>query len=210
MAPTAEQASGATSANPPFIHPAALVQATDIGFGTRIWAFTHILKGAKIGANCNIGGHCYIEGSVRVGDGVTVKNGVSLWDGVTLEDGVFVGPSVVFTNDRRPRSPRNSEVAHRYETTDWLLETVVGRGATLGAGAIVLPGVTIGEFAFVGAGALVTADVPAHGLVRGSPARLVEWVCRCGAELDFDGASTRCSECGLGFRRVGDAVGLAP
>src|SRR5262245_32463862 len=188
MAPTKEQARGPESTSPPFIHPAALVQTADIGLGTRIWAFTHILNGASIGANCNIGGHCYIEASARVGDAVTVKNGVSLWDGVTLEDGVFVGPSVVFTNDRRPRSPRNVEVAHRYEETDWLLETVVGRGATLGAGAVVLPGLTIGEFAFAAAGALVTADVPAHGLVRGSPARLVGWVCRCGANLEFRGA----------------------
>lgn len=209
MARTAEHAAEPKSVNPPFIHPAALVQATDIGVGTRIWAFTHILKGARIGADCNIGGHCYIESSVSVGDRVTVKNGVSLWDGVALEDGVFVGPSVVFTNDRRPRSPRNSEVAGRYAGTDWLLETVVCRGATVGAGAVVLPGITIGEFAFVAAGALVTADVPAHGLVRGSPARLVDWVCRCGANLDFDGAITRCTECGLGFRRVGDAVRLA-
>jgi UDP-2-acetamido-3-amino-2,3-dideoxy-glucuronate N-acetyltransferase len=207
MAQTAEQASGPKSTSPPFIHPAALVEATDIGSGTRVWAFTHILKGARIGENCNIGDHCYIEGSVQVGNGVTVKNGISLWDGVTLEDGVFVGPSVVFTNDRRPRSPRNPEAMHRYANTDWLLETFVRRGATLGAGAVILPGLTIGEFALVAAGAVVTGDVPAHGLVRGSPARLVDWVCRCGAKLDFDGVATSCSECGLGFRRVGEAVG---
>jgi len=202
-------APGQRAAEPPFVHPAALVQTTDIGFGTRVWAFTHILEGATIGADCNIGGHCYIEGSVRVGNDVTLKNGTSLWDGVTLEDGVFVGPGVVFTNDRRPRSPRNSEVAHRYANTDWLLETVICRGATLGAGAIVLPGLRIGEFAFVAAGALVTSDVPAHGLVRGSPARLVGWVCRCGAKLDFEGADPHCPECGLRFRRVSEGVGLA-
>jgi UDP-2-acetamido-3-amino-2,3-dideoxy-glucuronate N-acetyltransferase len=203
MTGVAEHTRGPEPAEQPFIHPAALVQATDIGLGTRVWAFTHILSGASIGTNCNIGGHCYIEASVRIGNNVTVKNGTSLWDGVTLEDGVFVGPGVVFTNDLRPRSPRNPEVARRYAGTDWLLETVIRRGATLSAGAVILPGLTIGEFAFVAAGALVTADVPPHALVRGLPARLVDWVCRCGAKLDFEAAETRCPQCGLGFRRAG-------
>jgi UDP-2-acetamido-3-amino-2,3-dideoxy-glucuronate N-acetyltransferase len=187
-------------------HPTAIVETDDVGSGTRIWAFTHILGGARIGAECNIGGHCYVESSVTIGDAVTVKNGVSVWDGVTLEDGVFVGPGVVFTNDRRPRSARNPDAVHRYSSDEWLEPTVVCRGATLGAGAIILPGITIGEYAFVAAGSLVTKDVPLHGLVRGAPARLGAWVCRCGVELEFERAETTCTECGAGFRRSGEAV----
>jgi UDP-2-acetamido-3-amino-2,3-dideoxy-glucuronate N-acetyltransferase len=192
--------------DPPFIHPAAIVETKDIGSGTRVWAFTHVLCGARIGADCNIGGHCYVESSVTIGDAVTVKNGVSVWDGVTLEDGVFVGPAVVFTNDRRPRSARNPEVAHRYASDEWLERTVVCRGATVGAGAIILPGLTIGEFAFVAAGSLVTRDVPAYELVRGVPARPAAWVCRCGAELEFVRGEGECADCGMEFQRIGEAV----
>jgi UDP-2-acetamido-3-amino-2,3-dideoxy-glucuronate N-acetyltransferase len=192
--------------DPPFIHPAAIVEAKDIGSGTRVWAFTHVLRGARIGAECNIGGHCYVESAARIGDAVTVKNGVSVWDGVTLDDGVFVGPGVVFTNDRRPRSARNPEVAHRYASDAWLERTVVHRGATLGAGAIILPGLTIGECAFVAAGSLVTKNVPSYGLVRGIPARLSGWVCRCCTELDFERGEAKCADCGATFRRIGEDV----
>jgi UDP-2-acetamido-3-amino-2,3-dideoxy-glucuronate N-acetyltransferase len=194
------------SEDPPFIHPAAIVETEHIGSGTRVWAFTHVLRGARIGAECNIGSHCYIESAVTIGDAVTVKNGVSVWDGITLEDGVFVGPGVVFTNDRRPRSARNLDAAHRYASDEWLERTVVCTGATLGAGAIVLPGLTIGDYAFVAAGSLVTRSVPAHALVRGMPARLSAWVCRCGAELDFERDGAKCAECGAAFRRVGEDV----
>ena len=120
------------------VHPAALVETDDIGVGTRIWAFAHILAGASIGRDCNIGDHCFIEGGARVGHGVTVKNGAMIWEGVTLEDGVFVGPGVVFTNDLRPRSPRGVETATRYEDTGWLATTVVRRGASIGARAVIL------------------------------------------------------------------------
>jgi UDP-2-acetamido-3-amino-2,3-dideoxy-glucuronate N-acetyltransferase len=191
-----------------FIHPTAIVETTNIGSRTRVWAFTHILEGAEIGADCNIGGHCYIEAGVRVGNRVTVKNANALWEGVTLEDGVFVGPSVVFTNDRRPRSPRNPEVARSYASRDWLLPTLVREGATLGAGAILLPGLLIGEYAFVAAGSLVASDVPPHALVRGSPARMVAWVCRCGEKLEFEGEQASCVGCGLRFQRDGDVLSL--
>ena len=194
------------SEDPPFIHPAAIVETEAIGSGTRVWAFTHVLRGARIGAECNIGSHCYVESAVRIGDAVTVKNGVSVWDGVTLEDGVFVGPGVVFTNDRRPRSARNPDAAHRYASSAWLERTVVHRGATLGAGAIILPGLTIGESAFIAAGSLVTKTVPAYGLVRGVPARLSGWVCRCGAELEFERSEAKCAECRAAFRRIGENV----
>jgi UDP-2-acetamido-3-amino-2,3-dideoxy-glucuronate N-acetyltransferase len=190
-----------------FIHPTAMVETASIGPRTRVWAFTHILAGAEIGADCNIGGHCYIEGGARVGNRVTVKNANALWEGVTLEDGVFVGPSVVFTNDLRPRSPRNPEVERKYASRDWLLSTRVREGATLGAGAILLPGLTIGEYAFVAAGSLVTSDVRAHALVRGTPAQMVAWVCRCGEKLEFEGDDASCPACRLRFRRDGDGLG---
>jgi UDP-2-acetamido-3-amino-2,3-dideoxy-glucuronate N-acetyltransferase len=189
-----------------FIHSTAVVETSAIGPRTRIWAFTHVVRGAEIGKDCNIGSHCYVEGDVHVGDRVTIKNGNFVWDGVTLEAGVFVGPGVVFTNDRNPRSPRNHEVEERYASDDWLLRTLVCTGATLGAGAIILPGLTIGEFAFVAAGSVVTRDVPAHALVRGSPATIVGWACRCGGRIKVLGGTGTCPACARAFRRVGDIM----
>jgi len=147
-----------------FIHPLSDVQSTDIGDGTRIWQFCVVLPGAKIGRNCNICSHCLVESCAVIGDNVTVKCGVQIWDGVSLEDDVFVGANAVFTNDRHPKSGNR----------DFVLEkTVVRRGAAIGAGAVVLPGLTIGENAVVGAGAVVTHDVPAGATVVGNPARIV-------------------------------------
>ncbi|TMK66085.1 MAG: N-acetyltransferase [Actinobacteria bacterium] len=180
-----------------FVHPTALVETDRIGRGTRIWAFAHVLPDVSIGANCNIGDHCFLESGAMVGDNVTIKNGNAVWDGVTLEDGVFVGPSVVFTNDLRPRSPRLPEARARYESDGWLVRTRVCRGSTLGARAIVLAGVVIGEFAFVAAGAVVTRDVEAHSLVVGSPARPRGWVCRCGESIDTGDGHLQCGACGL-------------
>jgi UDP-2-acetamido-3-amino-2,3-dideoxy-glucuronate N-acetyltransferase len=182
-----------------FIHPAAIVETECIGARTRIWAFTHVLAGATIGTGCNIGDHCFVEGGAVVGNDVTIKNGNMVWDGVTLEDGVFLGPGAILMNDLRPRSPRLAEAAARYAGDAWLARTVVCEGATVGGGAMVLPGVTVGAFAFVAAGALVTRDVPAHALVAGQPARVRGWVCRCGQDLAFDDASSatgRCESCG--------------
>jgi UDP-2-acetamido-3-amino-2,3-dideoxy-glucuronate N-acetyltransferase len=184
----------------PHVHPAALVETDQIGDGTRIWAFTHILPGASIGANCNIGDHCFVESGVLIGDDVTIKNGNAIWDGVTLEDGVFVGPNVVFTNDLRPRSPRLAEARDRYADRGWLAATVVRHGATLGAGSVIVAGVTIGEFAFVAAGALVTRDVDPHALVVGSPARPRGWVCRCGSALELAADSGECPTCRRAYR----------
>lgn len=177
------------------IHPTALCDGAMIGEGTRVWAFAHVMPGAYVGRQCNIGDHAFIENGARVGDRVTVKNGAMIWDGVTMEDDVFIGPGVLFTNDRHPRSPRMSEVATRYARTEnWLAPTLVRRGASIGAGAIVLCGVTIGRYALVGAGALVTRDVPDHAIVAGHPAGWVGWACRCGQRLD---EQKWCDRCGV-------------
>jgi acetyltransferase-like isoleucine patch superfamily enzyme len=146
-----------------FIHPSSDVQSKQIGEGTRVWQYVVILPGAVIGRDCNICSHCFIENNVVVGDRVTVKCGVQLWDGVTLEDDVFVGPNVTFTNDLQPRS-RNAAAK--------LLPTLVKKGASIGANATILPGITIGEGAMVGAGAVVVQDVSAASVVMGNPARV--------------------------------------
>lgn len=148
-----------------FVHPSADVQTPVIGNGTRIWQFVVVLPGARIGANSNICSHCFIENDVVIGDRVTVKSGVQLWDGVTLRDDVFVGPNVSFTNDRWPRSG-NREFKR--------LPILVEDGASIGAGAVILPGLRIGTGALVAAGAVVTRDVPAGTVVRGNPAEIVE------------------------------------
>jgi UDP-2-acetamido-3-amino-2,3-dideoxy-glucuronate N-acetyltransferase len=149
--------------SPPFIHERALVETDSVGAGTRIWAFAHVLAGAVIGADCNVCDHTFIEGDVIVGDRVTLKSGVYLWDGLRIEDDVFVGPQATFTNDARPRSRQPFSLLH----------TTVRRGASIGAGAVILPGLTIGERAMVGAGAVVTHDVDAGTVVVGNPARVI-------------------------------------
>jgi acetyltransferase-like isoleucine patch superfamily enzyme/dTDP-4-dehydrorhamnose 3,5-epimerase-like enzyme len=147
-----------------FVHPQGLCESEDVGAGTRVWAFAHVLAGAHVGADCNVCDGVFIEGGATVGDRVTVKCGVQVWDGVRLEDDVFVGPNATFTNDRFPRSRQ------------WLEEyprTVVRRGASIGANATILPGLEIGYGAMVGAGAVVTRSVPPHAVVVGNPARIV-------------------------------------
>lgn len=148
-----------------FIHSHALVETgAVIGANTRVWAFVHILPGAVIGADCNICDHVFIENDVTVGDRVTIKSGVQLWDGVRLEDDVFIGPNATFANDPFPRSKQWPE---RF------LKTRVKRGASIGANATLLPGITVGEQAMVGAGAVVVRDVPARAVVVGNPARVI-------------------------------------
>lgn len=180
-----------------FVHEHGLCESEQVGRRTRIWAFAHVLAGARIGEDCNICDHAFVEGAVLIGDRVTVKNAVLLFDGVTVGDEVFLGPGVVFTNDLRPRAAIR-------KGTDELVATTVRRGATIGANATVVCGVTIGEHAFVAAGSVVTRDVPAHALVAGSPARLIGWVCSCGERLDDD---LSCN-CGLRHDKAGDGPGL--
>jgi len=177
-----------------FIHPAALCESDAVGDGTRIWAFAHVMAGARIGRDCNIGDQVFVEGGAVIGDRVTVKNGVMVWSGLTIEDDAFIGPGVIFTNDRNPRSPRCPDTAGRYASgANWLIPTRVHRGASLGAGAIIVCGVTIGAWAMVGAGAVVTRDVEPYRLVLGHPARPVGWVCRCGQRVN---ESFSCDACG--------------
>jgi acetyltransferase-like isoleucine patch superfamily enzyme len=150
-----------------FLHPTADVQTSHLGAGSRVWQYVVILPGARIGVEANICSHCLIENDVVIGDRVTVKSGVQIWDGVRLEDDVFVGPNVTFTNDLHPRSKRRPEQ---------FCVTVVERGASIGGGAVLLPGITIGAGAMVGAGAVVTRSVPAGATVVGNPARIVRQV----------------------------------
>lgn len=162
-------------------HPTSDIQTKSIGENTNVWQFCVVLPGAAIGADCNICSHCFIENEVVIGDRVTVKCGVQIWDGISLEDDVFVGPNVTFTNDLSPRSGASFE----------LKRTTVRRRASIGANATILPGVTIGQFALVGAGAVVTTDVKAYSIVVGNPARHAGCICQCGEKLD-DSFSCRC------------------
>ncbi|WP_343237084.1 acyltransferase [Xanthomonas sp. XNM01] len=155
------------SSSQPAIHPAADVQSLSIGERTRIWQYVVVLAGARVGADCNICAQCFIENDVVVGDRVTVKNGVQLWDGLRIADDVFIGPNVTFTNDRYPRSRQHPAA---------FPQTIVEAGASIGGGAVILPGLRIGAGAMVGAGAVVTRDVAPRALVVGNPARFVRWL----------------------------------
>jgi UDP-2-acetamido-3-amino-2,3-dideoxy-glucuronate N-acetyltransferase len=180
------------------VHPTALVESESVGAGTRVWAFAHILPGARVGKGCNIGDGVFLEGGVVIGDDVIIKNGVALYDGVVVEDEAFLGPHAVFTNDPRPRAGRFKRPIETWRPT------TIRRGAAIGANATVVCGVEVADFAMVAAGAVVTRDVPAYTLVVGSPARARGFVCACGERLL---KSLVCS-CGLKYREAGE--GLCP
>jgi UDP-2-acetamido-3-amino-2,3-dideoxy-glucuronate N-acetyltransferase len=187
-----------------FAHESCYIdEGCEIGAGTKIWHFSHVMSGARIGRRCNIGQNVVVSPQVVVGDNVKVQNNVSIYTGVTLEDDVFCGPSMVFTNVINPRShvPRRDEYR----------PTRVKRGATIGANATIVCGLSIGVYAFVGAGAVVTREVPDYALVLGNPARIEGWVCACGVKL-AGGARVpdhiTCSACGAAYRGDGDR--LAP
>jgi UDP-2-acetamido-3-amino-2,3-dideoxy-glucuronate N-acetyltransferase len=177
---------------PYFVHESSYVdEPCQIGEGTKIWHFCHVMKDSVIGKGCNIGQNVLVSSGVRMGDNCKIQNNVSLYTGVVLEDHVFCGPSMVFTNVVNPRSEvvRKSE----YKTT------LVKRGASIGANATVLCGITIGAYAFVGAGAVVTRDVADFALVVGNPARPTGWMCRCGVKLRVSGPEARCASCGAAY-----------
>lgn len=170
------------------VHPSAVIDdGARIGKGTKIWHFVHIMPGAQIGEDCVVGQGCFI-GNVRIGDGVRIQNNVSVYDGVTLEDYVFAGPSCVFTNVMNPRA--------EVERKDEFMPTLVKRGATIGANATIVCGVTIGEYAFIGAGAVVRTDIARHAVMVGVPARQIGWRCVCGEQVTEQASITLvCESC---------------
>jgi acetyltransferase-like isoleucine patch superfamily enzyme len=174
-----------------FAHPQSLVETQDVGSGTRIWAFTHVMKGVRLGANCNVGEHCYLESGVVVGDDVVIKNGVALWEGVIVEDRAFLGPNCVFTNDLFPRSKVVTE----------RVRTRVREGASIGANATLLCSIEIGCYSLIGAGSVVTKSVPDYALVAGNPARFHGFVCRCGGKLKFSKEGQAGCVCGLTYQK---------
>jgi UDP-2-acetamido-3-amino-2,3-dideoxy-glucuronate N-acetyltransferase len=182
----------------PFIHESAYVdEGAQIGADTKVWHFCHVLGGAVIGARCSLGQNVVVMNGVRIGNNVKIQNNVSVYEGVELSDDVFCGPSMVFTNVVNPRS----HISRRKEYK----RTLVGRGATIGANATIICGVRLGEYAFVGAGSVVTRNVPAYALVVGVPARKVGWMCQCGERLS-DKNPTSCNVCGTKYRLDGEEL----
>ncbi len=176
-----------------FAHPMALVESSDIGRNTRIWAFAHVMHGSRIGTDCNICDHAFIESGVVIGNNVTVKNGVAIWDRVAIEDNVFLGPNCVFTNDLNPR-------AYIKKSGTQLVPTRVRANATIGANATIVCGITIGQFAFIGAGCVVIRPVPDFALIVGNPGRQTGWMCVCARKLPLApsaqlGTLVSCPEC---------------
>lgn len=187
----------ASAADQPAVHPTAIVDdGARIGAGTRVWHWTHVMADAVVGADCVLGQNVFVGGGARIGDGVKVQNNVSVYAGVELEDDVFCGPSAVFTNVIDPRS--------EIERKDEFRRTCVRRGASIGANATIVCGHTVGSYAMVGAGAVVTHDVPDHALVMGVPARITGWVCTCGARLDLSAGTATCPTCGHHYTRTLD------
>ena len=175
-------------------HPNALVESLHIGKDTRVWAFAHILPGAVIGDNCNINDQTFIENDVVIGNNVTVKSGVYIWDGVRIGNHVFIGPNATFTNDLRPRSQQYPDAFKQTVIRDW---------ASIGANATIIAGVEIGSYAMVGAGSVVTKDIPQHTLCYGNPAKFKGYVCSCGEKLNEEHC---CEKCGSKFHVVNERM----
>lgn len=182
-----------------FVHPSSFVdEGAVVGPGTKIWHFCHVMPGAVIGARCSLGQNVVVMPGTRIGDNVKIQNNVSIYEGVELEDDVFCGPSCVFTNVMNPRS----HVSRKHEYR----KTLVRRGATIGANATIVCGVTLDPYAFVGAGAVVTADVPSYALVVGVPARRAGWMCQCGERLRVRDGRAACAVCGAAYEERGEQL----
>lgn len=182
-----------------FVHPSSYVdEPCNIGAGAKIWHFSHVMKNCTIGDGCNIGQNVVISPDVVIGKNVKIQNNVSVYTGCILEDDVFCGPSMVFTNVINPRSA----VVRR----DEYQRTLVRRGASIGANSTIVCGTTIGKYAFIGAGSVVTRDVPDYALMYGNPARIRGWMCECGVKIEFANGTAVCAACGDRYRREGDRV----
>lgn len=183
-----------------FVHESAYVdENVEIGDGTKIWHFSHVLSGSRIGRDCVLGQNVLVGPNARIGDRVKIQNNVSVYEGVELENDVFCGPSCVFTNVDRPRSAFPTDRPN-------YAKTLVLRGATIGANATIICGNTLGAHCFVGAGSVVTKDVPDYAVVYGNPARIHGWACECGTPLEFAGEGATCKQCGRNYRMAGDRV----
>lgn len=182
-----------------FVHESSYIDKdSQIGDGTKIWHFSHIMSNCKIGKSCNIGQNVVISPKVELGDNVKIQNNVSVYTGVICKDDVFLGPSCVFTNVINPRSHVNRKDEYR--------QTIIHNGASIGANATIICGHNIGEYALIGAGAVVTKDVPSYALVVGNPSKLIGWVCQCGEQLLFSGEKATCHACGKEYEKNNESV----
>ena len=184
-----------------FVHESSFVDdGARIGKGSKVWHFSHVMPGAVIGERCNLGQNVVVMPGTQIGNNVKIQNNVSIYEGVVLEDDVFCGPSCVFTNVLNPRSHVSRKSEYR--------RTLVRRGSSIGANATIVCGITLGEYAFIGAGAVVTSDVPDFGLMVGVPARRVGWMCQCGIRLEIRNGVGKCDGCGAGYREDGGKLRL--